>query len=255
MIGRRLLLNLALLLALAAVLWLALGRRPVPDAPALLGVPAAQVEELRVVQPAQPGLHLRRGAQGWRLLAPRQLPADQRQVETVLRFLSGPASARYPRGELDPAVIGLDPPRLQLAVDGRLLEFGTTEGLSGRRYVADAEHVYLVLDGASPLLLAPWWNFIDRRLRAGAGAPQRVLVDGRELAQTQRRAWASLTAARVTPAPAEPPAGPTVRLVLADGKERRLRVRRAAPSGLVDAETDLLYQFETDQLDRLLDTP
>lgn len=249
--AKRLLLNLLLLLLLGAGLWLALGGDPKTAAATPLGTAAKDVRELRVVGPER-ALHLRRDERGdWRLLGPRALDASDRQVQTVLRFLDAPGQV-YARGELDPAAVGLDAPRLRLVVDGRLLEFGDTEAISGRRYVADSERVYLVLDGAAPMLLAPWWNFIDRRLLEPDAQLAAVSVDGRPLAATVLALWQQLLAAKVTPAPAEAAAGPNVELLLASGERRRLRLRRAAPSGLVDPQRDLLYHLDSGRLDRLV---
>ncbi|MCC5860041.1 MAG: DUF4340 domain-containing protein [Ectothiorhodospiraceae bacterium] len=155
-------LMLLLVGGLATVAWLEPGGGG--DTVTLSRLDPGTVQELRIQRRNQESVVLRRDAHGWLLKAPAELRASSFHVEQVLALLRLPGETRYGEGEIEPAQVGLEPPRVRITVDGRELLLGASHPIGSRRYVRHDGAVYLVREGVMPLLEGPWWNFIDRRL-------------------------------------------------------------------------------------------
>jgi len=250
--ARRVWLNLgllALLLVLGTLIW-----RDVTTPAGDTGWPVIRrdgVEYILVESPGGDSLRLMRGAEGWRMLTPRDLPASQMHVDMILELLDIPAQARYELTELNLAAVGLAEPRLRLRLDDRELAFGATEALDQLRYVRHEGDVFLVYDTVSPLLLGPWWNFVDRALLATVPAVEAIewpargsALDGRETEHLLAQ-WARLSASIVKPmAPGERDAGEPLIMHTANGERIPWRVIRDNAPRLVRPDLELTYHLD-----------
>lgn len=226
--SRRLLLNLVLLATLGVLVLLIWHELvPPPDHGRVGTRTAAEIDRIVVERADGEMLRLSRSWDRWQLHEPRMLPASLQHVEMVLALLDARSEVRYPASSLDLAVLGLSEPRLRVSLGDQVFVFGGIEPLSQRRYVLYRNEVFLILDTVSPLLLGPWWNFIDRSL---LGREEEIvaveLSDGRLLVGADARAlverWRATSASIVRPVErAEGAAEPLVEMRLASGEAVR----------------------------------
>lgn len=149
-----------LLGALAAVL-LALHLWPnaVPMQPALTGLSANEIRQVRVERADQLEILLERQGNGWQLLYPRQAPALERRVEQILAIAQAPVQLSYPAGD-GLTRYGLEHPQAVLQLDETRLAFGDRDPTQQLRYVlADAE-VRVIDDVYFNLLTLPARHFV-----------------------------------------------------------------------------------------------
>lgn len=154
----------------------------------------------------------------WWMLEPYALPASDAMVERLIGIAASPVRSRRPLTDLDPAKIGLDPPLMQLELDGRRFEFGMTDVLQGDRYVRSDDAVAMVPDRFSPFLSAAPESELDRALVPRGSVVITVAVDGVELTGLSD-AWSKASAGRIRVADDYPQAARSsrVRLAFADG--------------------------------------
>lgn len=144
----RLLANLFLLglsAALLAVLWLEPGREE-PAVERLSTIDPATVERIQIQWPGGQTMTVRRDADGWRMSAPYQLPADDLRIRALLSLAAAQSLARFPVSDDELSQYGLAPPRARIVLDEATFEVGDTEPLNGRRYVRHGDRVHLVAD-------------------------------------------------------------------------------------------------------------
>lgn len=159
----RILLNLALLAlvaALGAYLVHDLGRAPEGEPRRLTDLDPGAVTRIAVSPAGGPGFELARAGSDWRLVAPRELPADAVRVQALLGVLAAESRAGFRAAGNDLARFGLAPPLVRLEVDGRALAFGGTEAIDGHRYVLHDGEVHLVADAQYHHLSARAENFV-----------------------------------------------------------------------------------------------
>ena len=172
----------ASLLALAALAWL--GRRDGEEhPPPLTTLDPVQVNQLRLERPAAEELHLEKMGQSWLLTAPDRLPASATQVRDLLALLTAVPRASYRADQVDPTVVGLDPPRAVLTAAGLSLSFGERGSPEGFRYLAIGDRIHLVSDRHYHSVAAPLADFVDtapllpgtlQRLELPGGVLQRL---------------------------------------------------------------------------------
>lgn len=272
--GPRSLINVVLLLLVAGLATLAY-LRPGTEAPAdmpLIGLDPAQVQSIRIDN-ARGRIELVRSDGGWRLREP-DLRADAFQTGILLDLLQARSERRYPLAEIDPADIGLDPPRAALHYDNTEIRLGNTEPLQDLRYVQYGDQVHLIQDRVPNLLTASATDLVSRRLlpedaeleqlvlpeftlmRTGTGgwdiSPARPGVSADELQQLVD-AWRSARALWVR----EDSGGNTrneVEVTLAGGERIRFGIRRSESDFvLVRQDLGLEYHLGTQQAGGLLE--
>ncbi|HSC48456.1 MAG TPA: DUF4340 domain-containing protein [Gammaproteobacteria bacterium] len=134
-----------LVVGLAALVYFKPGSKPstVEQAPALF--PAASVTDIRIARGNGPAYELKRAKDGWQLVAPLALRADDYLLQDLLSEIGSAHSARrYPVAGADLGKYGLDKPVLRLWVNGVEADFGGTEPLENNHYVKDGGNVDLV---------------------------------------------------------------------------------------------------------------
>lgn len=157
--GGRWLANLVLLMVVV-VLGAAAQRELERETPRLTDIDPTTVSRIRLDRPQQPPLVIARADGGWRLEAPEAMPADRARVEALLGVAQAIIRGTLPQGA-ESASLGLDPPRVQLTIDGVSLAFGDTEPLAQRRYVALGGVLHLIEDRWWHLLTAPPAHFSE----------------------------------------------------------------------------------------------
>ncbi len=248
--------------ALAAVAWLEPG--PGEDSARLSELRSEQVAELHIQRRNEETLRFQRGAQGWHMTHPAELPASTFHLEQVLGLLRAPSVSSYHPDELDLDQLGLSPPRVRLTLDDREILLGSSHPVGSRRYLQHAGRVHLVQEGVMPLLEGPWWNFIDRHLVFPGQRLQRVETPDFTLQHEEGRwvlaagalpqdvtaediaaAWQAASALVVRSVRREADADAPVRLHWADGGGRALRPEdESGEARLTDAERGLAYALD-----------
>lgn len=216
--------NLMLLLVLAL---LALGirqelaREGRPQT--LAGLDPKDLRLIEVEREGEPRIRIERGPDGWRLLEPLAVDADQDRLERVLAILDAPVQRSFPEQSAALEELGLAPSKLRLRLDSLTLAFGGLDPLSQQRYVAADGLVHLIEDRFYHLLIAPPIDFVSRALLPAGQPAAFATLGGVPLAADSLGVLAGLTAERVEPLAGEI-AGEPVQVKFADGRALRFLV-------------------------------
>lgn len=165
--SRRLVVNLGLLLlvaALALMAWLQPGLERPGDPEPLAMLDSALVSRLTLQRAGSDPIVLEREGAVWMMREPLRIPASAARVEALLPVLGTPVHAGFSADGVDPATYGLDEPRIRLQADGVELAFGATEPLSHRRYVGIGERIVLIDDQYHAWLQGGAADFVSRQL-------------------------------------------------------------------------------------------
>lgn len=245
----RVLLNLVLLVTVAALgawIW-----HSSQGGGTIAAQPIEQIRRVAIEPVGGERLVLSREGENWRLEEPLPVLASDFHVERVLDFLALEPDTRYNIDELDLDAVGLREPWLRLRFDGEVLEFGRREPLRQRRYLRRGEEVMLVLEGASTMLAAPWWNFIDRRLLPpNAGLQSLHWRDGRSSDNPQQmQLWREAVASIVKPESIAATAD--FHLRLASGERLPFAILPGKPARLLRTDLGLAYELDAELLNAL----
>lgn len=156
-------------LLLVVVVLLALGvwldSTPVPSSPRVSRLSMAQVESLTLTNP-RGQVELRQQQGQWQMVAPLPLAANNYQLASMLKLLDAEVSNHFAITAADAARYGLDPPEMELLLNGqeRLLVGSSTP--LGQRYLwRERDATLLVVAGhyLYPLGVA-YTQLLDTRL-------------------------------------------------------------------------------------------
>jgi uncharacterized protein DUF4340 len=271
-VNSRIVLNLALLAAVATLAVLVFRKEVGNEAPGVSDLDPAKVASVRLERPEQPIVALEKRGGEWRLTAPVAARADAVRVQRLLQFLTTIPARRLPAQDL--ARFDLDRPMARIQVDGREWAFGMLNPLTQEQYVRGGDWVYPLDARLTADVFAPAMRFFSPRLLADGESPVAFDIGPVKLEQREGR-WV------VFPAPAEPPsqddlnrwvnewrlatAGGVqvatggskpleeIRLRLADGRALSFQVLSREPNlVLVRADEGLAYRFSKAVGDRLL---
>jgi len=140
----RLLLNLALLVALVGLGLYAYLRPKHEEAPglALSQVKREEVSRIRVERRGAPTIELEKSDAQWRMLAPYKTRADGSQVDRLLDIAAATSKEKLPLADLQR--YGLAPATVKIALNDQVFEFGSLNEITNEQYVASGEALYLV---------------------------------------------------------------------------------------------------------------
>lgn len=165
--GRRLLLNLLLLVvatALAVFIYLKPDQTTDTDVTAISDLDPEQVSSIRITRLQAGPLAFNKRDGQWTIEHQPELPADDFQVSTLLSLPGAKTGRYYPADSLDLKSMGLLPPQATAMLDDEQFDLGTTNPLDRRRYVLSGTTVYLVADRFQHLLNAGYSNFVEHKL-------------------------------------------------------------------------------------------
>jgi hypothetical protein len=143
------LLNLLLLLgvaALAAVAFYQPGIVPAPPPVKLTTLSPQQISRIHIERAGKAPITLQKQDGHWRITEPRQLPADDGHVNSLLRLVQETSFARFPAKPKELYKYKLDKPAATLTLDNNVFAFGDIDPINGRRYVLFAGTVHLITD-------------------------------------------------------------------------------------------------------------
>lgn len=155
---------LAVIIALALIVWLDPFSKPPPQSVPLTAIDTSTIATITLSRSGTPRFTLekrdRQGNPAWYLTSPIDMPADPAKVKEILNLLSTDSLRQYDIELGNLAKLGLDPPGWEIALDQTTVQFGKTEPLEQRRYVLVDAKVHLINDRfsqynfGSPLMLA-----------------------------------------------------------------------------------------------------
>ncbi len=137
-------LNVALMAAIALLVWLAWrtpSREEAARAP-LSDVKAAVVSRITLSRPKRPPIAIERRGEQWWITAPLKARADEFQILRMLTILEAQTTAPLPATEL--ARFELDLPSAVLDIDGVQYAFGGINSVTREQYVLRGDTVHAV---------------------------------------------------------------------------------------------------------------
>ena len=138
------LINIALLVAVALLTWLAL-RAPSREEAArtpLSAVKPASVSRITLTRPARPVITIERRGEQWWMTAPFKARADEFQILRMLTILEAQPTAQLPA--TDRARFELEPPSAVLDIDGVQYAFGGINAVTREQYVLRGDIIHAV---------------------------------------------------------------------------------------------------------------
>ena len=142
-------LNLLLLLGVAALAAVAIYQPGI--APALPPVKIStltpqQISRIHIERTGKDAITLQKQDGHWRITNPRQLPADDGRVNSLLRLVQETSQARFPAKPDELHKYKLDKPAATLTLDDQTFAFGDIDPINGRRYIQIGTTVHLTTD-------------------------------------------------------------------------------------------------------------
>lgn len=116
------------------------------------------------IQTASASLTLRRDTDGWLVESPIRWPANNINIERLLKLANSEADSSLPAQEINLATVGLEFPQAMLRFNDTQLNFGTTNNIGERRYLMVNSTVFLLPDVHLPFFSQGLVSVIDRRL-------------------------------------------------------------------------------------------
>lgn len=286
--NRRLLVNLLLVIAIAALgalLWLDPGKQA-PVVTPLTTLDTTPIEAVTIRRGERAAIVLQRDHDTWHMQAPFPVSANPQRVHDLLGLLSLPVHNRFPAEGRDLQQYGLDRPELEIDYgNDTVLRVGGTEPLGQQRYVMLGGNINLVENTQFSQLLSTETYLVDTRLFGAAEKIAGLQLPGLTITQGEQGQWlfnghalddadaanrfmdtwqharalfvASPDAnadnsAENTAAASEE----TVRVSFGDQSQRELGLQRPKTGlTLVDPRTGLRYLFTGDDAKQLLQAP
>ena len=163
----RLLLNLFLFFGLAVLVSLAIyepGKNQASDIITISSLNTNTIQHLKIINSRQQTSEFIKNENLWFMTQPFSTSANQNRINKLLEILQAVSIAQYPMSSVDANQLQLDMPTLTLSLDNLTMEFGTTETLSGNRYLKIANTVHLITDRYSYLTHGDATNFVNTKL-------------------------------------------------------------------------------------------
>ena len=190
--GRRLLLNLLLVVvaaALALFIYLKPGKTPDTGSTTISDLDPEQVTSIRLTRLQAGPLTFNKRDGQWTIEHRPVLPADDFQLGTLLSLPRAATRRHYPAVTLDLKAMGLLPPQATVVMDDEQFDLGITDPLDRRRYVLAGATVYLVTDRYQHLLNARYSNFVARRLLPVDAVITGLSLPGQTLRLADNKHW------------------------------------------------------------------
>jgi len=187
-VSRRTLINLALLVvvaALAALIVLAPERATRVEREPLSGEKPRAISRIRLVPVEGPAIDLRRIDGSWQLVEPIRIAANDFRVNALVGVLAVPVHVRIDAPATELARYGLAPPRGRVRLDDIEILFGDTEPLNGRRYLLYDGRVALVDDAYFSHLSSSAANYVEPTVLGRDANPPEIELPDRRVRREQ----------------------------------------------------------------------
>lgn len=181
------LLGAAILLVLVVMYQPGLEKPSAPER--LTSLVPAQISQIRIERSTRDTILLSKETSGWVLKAPLPLPANSFRVEAVLQVAEAPVHMRMSVVQASLAEFKLDQPQVRLWLDSVEIDFGSTEPLSGRRYVRIADTVSLITDTSYFDLVGEFTAFADTALLPVDARLLQIDLPALRLVRLQEGGW------------------------------------------------------------------
>ncbi len=232
----------------------------------ITGLKPENIESVEI-QTADTALALKRDSGGWMLEAPIRWPANDVNVERLLRIASVETDSRLAANEIDLATLGLKFPKAILRLNDTEVSFGATNNIGARRYTMVGSTVFLLPDQHLPFITQGLTAMVNRRLlprtdeltvfklpefeinRDDNNTWQLIGADGIEQDQiaTLVDNWQNLEASRVKLFSANKVPQQKIRVRSADGQNQEFFVMSIEPEIIIaNPRIGLQYHFPTD---------
>jgi Domain of unknown function (DUF4340) len=119
------------------------------------------IHKLHIVKPGQPALRFIKTNNIWYMQSPFSVPANQSRISALLKITQAHSLAHYALAQVDLAQLHLNKNALTITLNEMTLRLGTTEPLSGSRYVLQGEQVHLIMDRYSHLISSASTGFVS----------------------------------------------------------------------------------------------
>jgi hypothetical protein len=156
-IRMRLLLNLVLLGAVLALVWLAIyqpGKKLAPEPQRLTLMDPATITRIAILRPDQEAIRLVKENDRWWLKEPFPIEANENKIKSLFEFLEAQSQNSLDAKAHDLKRFGLAEPRVRLELNEAGFSFGDSHPLSGERYVLHEGRIYLIPDTTYHYLIA-----------------------------------------------------------------------------------------------------
>jgi len=262
--NQRLLLNLLMLIVVLGLVALVVYKpgieAPIENAP-LTTLNSEEINRIDIIR-VDSALKLERRGTTWWVTGDHPIPADQHQIDTLLRLSNLVPVRSYPSSELDIKQLHLEPASVIVLLNDTELHFGDTEPLDNLRYVRIADRVSLINDSVQNILQGTRIQFASRKLLpegadiVGLTLPNLKLTkseDGRWLTEPEPEhisadavpklltAWTTTGALRVSNYQISEHSTP-IRVELANGEHLQFELRQS-DNETVLARPDLGLQY------------
>ncbi len=184
----RILLNLALLLIIAALVALVMyepGIETPPAAAKLSALKAEDIAHLKIAIKNESPIILEKAADQWWLQTPVRLRADETTVKSILTLLDETSYADYPAASFDLATVGLSEPQIQLWFNETEIRLGKRNPLQQQRYAQIGDRVHMITDKVSHRLSGDYSRYVSRALLPEGARIQRLELPELRLAQIE----------------------------------------------------------------------
>ena len=274
--GKRALLNIWLVVALAVLVWVVWqepGHPPKPAAVKLTGLTPAAINKI-VINNRHGTIKLDKQDGAWRLAEPVKVAANPVRIDSLLQVAEAESLSRFPAAGKDLAAFGLAKPAVSLRLDDSELSFGGVAPVDDRRYVRVGDTIHLIADRYMYDLMADAATWVSRDLVTkgkrvvALELPDAKLARGdkgewmvtpadekisQDAVQAVVKAWREAQALRVAPYDKRPAQGKVV--IRLEGGQSPLQyeiITRKPELILARPEIGMQFYLDGDQAERLL---
>jgi hypothetical protein len=215
-------LNLALLvIAVALGVAVYFSQEKEEKGPPLTPLTAETIDKVRIEHPDAPAIALEKSGAKWVMTEPVNAPVDSIEINGVLNLATLEVKSTLEATDLQPAELGLEPPRYTVTFNDQKIEVGNTEPLNYRRYLRAGGKIMLTDDPPSAALDADYSDLVSKQLLPEDAEIVGLKLPGLTLARSADGTGWELT-------PADPEAGADRKQKLVDAWLRARAMWNAA---------------------------
>jgi len=276
MMGKRMLLNVWLAVALLVLVWVVWqepGHAPKPAAVKLTALSPAAIDKL-VITKRNGTITLTKQDGAWRLSQPVAITANGVRVDDLLEVVQAKSLTRFPAAGRDLKEYGLAKPAVRLRLNDTEILFGGVTPVDQQRYVKVGDTIHLISDRYMFELLGGAAAWVSRDLVPPGKQIASLQLPGIKLSRNDKgewsatppgkaesadavqrvvAAWSDAQALRVTPYEKHPDQGEVVIDIAGEAQPLRYRIVARKPE-LILARPEIGMQFyvASEQANRLL---